>query len=69
MCLPTDFSPQPTEIGIITLNVQVWIAMLREVKRIAREVERESLGWGLSTDALAALGCRDLAGFGLLRVP
>lgn len=43
--------------------------MLREVKRIAREVEWESLGWGLSTDALAALGCRDLAGFGLLRVP
>lgn len=75
MPLPIDFSPRPTALGIITLNVQVWG---RSAQRGQEDGSGRSRGraWAgvrstdaLSTDALATLECRGPAVFGLLWGP
>lgn len=55
--------------GPIALKVWLWTTMLREMKRIAQEMELESLGCSLSPDARPALGCGDLVGLWLLEGP
>lgn len=52
MSVLTDFSPRPTEVGPLTLNVRLLISQLREVKRTAQEMALESPGWSLSPVAL-----------------
>lgn len=51
------------------LNVRLWTTMLREVKRIAQEMELECPSWGLSPGGLPALEWGDLDGLWLVTDP
>ena len=69
MYILMGFSPWPIEVGPVMLNVRLWTTILREVKRIAQEMELECQSWGLSPGGLPALGWGDLDGLRLVTDP